>query len=97
MLEDIVILETKKSLPQWKKVFKLEFEYGEFDMVIHDEKDLTCEIFEIKKQYMVEKNMDFRLPERSWQLFLWDFSDFETFLPMAGMGWRAVYKLVMIS
>ena len=52
-------LETKKSLPQWKKVFKLEFEYGEFDMVIHDEKELTCEIFEIKKQYMVEKTWIF--------------------------------------
>ena len=48
MLEDIVIMETAGHLPKWKKVFKLEFAIGEFDMVIHDEKNLTCEIYEIK-------------------------------------------------
>lgn len=48
MLEDIVIMETAMRLPKWKKVFKLEFAIGEFDMVIQDEKDLTCEIYEIK-------------------------------------------------
>jgi hypothetical protein len=48
MLEDIVIMETAGHLPKWKKVFKLEFAIGEFDVVIHDEKNLTCEIYEIK-------------------------------------------------
>ncbi len=47
MLEEIVLLETKMAYPQ-KKVFKLQFAAGEFDMVIVDEKALSCEIFEIK-------------------------------------------------
>ncbi len=48
MLEEIVLLETKKVLPRGKRAFKLIFAVGEFDMVIADEKELTCEIFEIK-------------------------------------------------
>ena len=31
-----------------KQVFKLQFSTGEFDMVIADEKSLSCEIYEIK-------------------------------------------------
>ena len=52
MLEDIVLLETKKSLEKNRKskkeIFKLRFSYGEFDMVVQDVKSLTCEIYEIK-------------------------------------------------
>lgn len=48
MLEEIVLLETKKSLPAGKRVFKLLFNVGEFDMVIADEKSITCEIYEVK-------------------------------------------------
>lgn len=52
MLEDIVLLETKKSLEKNRKnkkeIFKLRFSYGEFDMVVQDVKNLTCEIYEIK-------------------------------------------------
>ncbi|MCR5233884.1 MAG: AAA family ATPase [Lachnospiraceae bacterium] len=48
MLEEIVLLETKKCMPAEKRVFKLVFPVGEFDMVIADEKSLTCEIFEVK-------------------------------------------------
>lgn len=52
MLEDIVLLETKKSLEKnrrnKKEIFKLRFSYGEFDMVVQDVKNLTCEIYEIK-------------------------------------------------
>ena len=47
MLEEIVLLETKMAHPQ-KQVFKLQFTTGEFDMVIADEKSLSCEIYEIK-------------------------------------------------
>lgn len=47
MMEDIVLLETKLAKPK-KQVFQLQFAVGEFDMVIHDPKSLTCEIFEIK-------------------------------------------------
>lgn len=47
MTEEIVLLETKLSLPD-KQVFKLQFAVGEFDMVIFDPDKLCCEIFEIK-------------------------------------------------
>lgn len=47
MMEEIVLLETKLACPD-KKVFKLQFSVGEFDMVVFDPKELCCEIFEIK-------------------------------------------------
>lgn len=47
MMEEIVLLETKIARPE-KKVFKLQFTVGEFDMVIFDPKTLTCEIYEVK-------------------------------------------------
>lgn len=47
ILEEIVLLETIKSMPD-KKVFKLYFAIGEYDMVIFDQHTLTCSIFEIK-------------------------------------------------
>ena len=48
MLEDIVLLETMKSADRNHRVFKLQFAAGEFDMVIYDENEHCCEIFEIK-------------------------------------------------
>lgn len=45
---DIVLLETMKSADREHRVFKLQFAVGEFDMVIYDEKENCCEIFEIK-------------------------------------------------
>ena len=47
MMEDIVLLETKLAKKD-KKVFKLEFADGEFDMVIADDNAMTCEIYEVK-------------------------------------------------
>ena len=47
MMEDIVLLETKIAKPD-KKVFKLQFTVGEFDMVVFDQKTLSCQIYEIK-------------------------------------------------
>lgn len=47
MMEEIVLLETKIAKPD-KKVFKLQFAVGEFDMVVFDPKKLTCEIYEVK-------------------------------------------------
>ncbi|MCR5671882.1 MAG: AAA family ATPase [Butyrivibrio sp.] len=47
MMEDIVLLETKLACPD-KKVFKLQFAVGEFDMVVYDPKDITCKIYEVK-------------------------------------------------
>ena len=47
MMEDIILLETKMAKPD-KKVFKLQFAVGEFDMVVYDQKSLTCQIYEVK-------------------------------------------------
>ena len=48
MMEDMVLLETAKSLGKRYRVFKLTFLVGEFDMVIYDTENNTCEIYEIK-------------------------------------------------
>ena len=48
MMEDIVILETSKSVKKHKRVFKLQFAVGEYDMAIYDSKLNTCECYEIK-------------------------------------------------
>lgn len=45
---NIVLLETMKAADKDHRVFKLQFEAGEFDMVIYDQKENSCEIFEIK-------------------------------------------------
>ena len=47
MMEDIVLLETRIAKTD-KKVFKLQFAVGEFDMVVFDQKTLTCQIYEVK-------------------------------------------------
>ncbi len=47
MLEELILLETKIANPK-KQVFQLQFDRGEFDMVIYDPSSLSCEIFEIK-------------------------------------------------
>lgn len=48
MLEDIVLLETMKALGKNYKVFKLMFASGEFDMVVLNQKEGRCAIYEIK-------------------------------------------------
>ena len=48
MMEDIVLLETSKSAKKHKRVFKLTFAVGEYDMTIYDSKENTCECYEIK-------------------------------------------------
>ncbi len=47
IMEEIVLLETRNSCPD-ATVCKVQFATGEFDMVVHDEKNLTCRIYEIK-------------------------------------------------
>lgn len=47
MMEEIVLLETKIANPA-KKVFKLQFAVGEFDMVVFDPKALNCKTYEVK-------------------------------------------------
>ena len=48
MLEEMVLLETIKTLSGTQRAFKLMFGIGEIDMVIADEERLSCQIFEIK-------------------------------------------------
>ncbi len=48
MLEDIVLLETKKAYGRKRNVFKLKFASGEFDMVIYDKAENECEVYGIK-------------------------------------------------
>ena len=48
MMEEIVLLETFKSAPKKKRVFKLIFSVGEYDMAIYDANENTCECYEIK-------------------------------------------------
>lgn len=48
MLEEIVLIETKKALGRGYSVFKYQFVGGEYDMVVYDEKKCTCRIYEIK-------------------------------------------------
>lgn len=48
MMEDIVLLETTRALPKGKHAFKLTMSAGEFDMVIYDEEQDTCELYEVK-------------------------------------------------
>jgi len=55
MLEDIVLTETRKALPRSKMVFKLQFDVGEFDMVIYDSKTDSCEIYEVKHSDKADK------------------------------------------
>ena len=57
MLEDIILLETMQALGRDYHVFKLQFTTGEFDMVIRDEKNNSCAVFEIKhsREYVREQ------------------------------------------
>ena len=54
MLEDIVLIETRLAFPASPNpfegfgVFKLQFDVGEFDMVVSDNANRTCRLFEIK-------------------------------------------------
>lgn len=48
MMEEIVLLETVKTLGRNRRTFKLTFAGAEFDMVIYDENTNTCECYEIK-------------------------------------------------
>lgn len=48
MMEDIVLLETQKAAQRYQRVFKLQFSRGEYDMVVYDERENRCAVYEIK-------------------------------------------------
>lgn len=49
-MEDIVLLETMLACPD-KKVFKLQFPIGEYDMVVFDPKELRYG--DIRRKYVI--------------------------------------------
>ena len=55
MLEDIVLLETVLAFPG-RKVFSLQFDVGEFDMVVQDPETITCQIYEIKHSDKIDEH-----------------------------------------
>ena len=48
MMKDIILLETAKALGSRYKMFKYQFDRGEFDMVVYDSEENTCRAYEIK-------------------------------------------------
>lgn len=63
MMEDVVLLETKLAKPK-KQVFVLQFAIGEFDMVVFDPANSTCEIYEIEHSAeVVPEQMRYLLDE----------------------------------
>lgn len=49
MLEDMVLLETKKALASNYEIFQFRFDLGgEIDMVVYNKKNYTCSLYEIK-------------------------------------------------
>lgn len=49
MMEDLVLLETRKAAGRNKDVFKFKFDIGgEYDMAVCDKDNLTCSLYEVK-------------------------------------------------
>lgn len=48
MMEDIVLLETVRTVPKNRSAFKLILSRNEFDMVIYTSGENSCEVYEIK-------------------------------------------------
>ena len=62
MLEDIVLLEVRKTAPSTMEAFKFKFDAGgEFDMVIYDKASRNCRIYEIKHSTEANEKQTLRL------------------------------------
>ena len=62
MLEDIVLLEVRKTAPSTREAFKFKFDAGgEFDMVIYDKAGQNCRIYEIKHSTEVNEKQTLHL------------------------------------
>lgn len=62
MLEDIVLLEVRKTAPSTMEAFKFKFDAGgEFDMVIYDKASKNCRIYEIKHSAKVNEKQTIHL------------------------------------
>ena len=56
MLEDIVLFETMQSSSKKQLVGKLKFAVGEYDMLIYDKEQDSCEVYEIKHSQQYAPN-----------------------------------------
>ena len=56
MMEDMVLLETVRTLPKNKNAFKLILSRNEFDMVIYNSDENSCEAYEIKHSTEIVPN-----------------------------------------
>lgn len=62
MLEDVVLLEVRKTAPSTMEAFKFKFDAGgEFDMVIYDKTSQNCRIYEIKHSAKVNEKQTLHL------------------------------------
>lgn len=48
MLEETIFLETERAMERYHKVYKLQFNPGDYDMVIYDTKENSCRVCEIR-------------------------------------------------
>ena len=65
MMEEIVLLETTKTLGKDRHVFKMVFAGAEFDMVVFHDKSNSCECYEIKhSDQIVEKQTRYLTDEK---------------------------------
>ena len=70
MLEEIVLIETKRALGRGYEVFKYQFVGGEFDMVVYDKAKDTCTLYEIKhSKEVVQKQSSHLLNEEKCAIF----------------------------
>ena len=70
MLEEIVLIETKRALGRGYEVFKYQFVGGEFDMVVYDKAKDTCTLYEIKhSKEVVQKQSNHLLNAEKCAIF----------------------------
>lgn len=48
MLEETIFLETERALETYHKVYKLQFNPGDYDMVVYDTRENSCRVCEIR-------------------------------------------------
>ena len=63
MLEEMVLMETEKSLSDRYQVFKMQMATGEFDMVVYDTEENSCTLCEVKGSSQTAKNRFRRVPD----------------------------------
>lgn len=63
MLEEMVLMETEKSLSSRYQVFKMQLATGEFDMVVYDTEENHCSLCEVRGGSQPGKNRFRRVPD----------------------------------